>query len=129
MSEFGDYLHGQIVKRNMSRREFAHKMGSTHDTLSRLIDAGATPTLSFLRKLSSYINVDLWTLLKKALPDEIPDPDTNIMYAAQLLNSLPKQKREFFIELIEAANLGVSQANNDESKISRGKKRKNGGKS
>ena len=129
MSEFGDYLHGQIVKRNMSRREFAHKIGSTHDTVSRMIDGEQTPTLAFLRKLSSYINVDLWTLLKKALPDEIPDPDANIMRAAQLLNSLPKQKREFFIELIEAANLAVSQTNDDERKIGGSKKRKRGGKS
>lgn len=124
MSEFGDYLHDQIVRRNMSRREFAHKVGTTHDTLSRLIDQGATPTLAFMRKLSSYINVDLWTLLKKALPDEIPNPDANIIRAAQLLNSLPEKKREFFIELIEQANLAISQAKDNESKINSGKKGK-----
>lgn len=122
MTIFGEYLLGEMAKRNQTRREFAAHIHSTHDTLHRYIENGETPTLNFLRNLSSYTGHDLWSLLKKALPDDIPDPDADIIRAANLLKAMPKTKREFFIELIEQANFAISQAKNNESEIRGGKK-------
>lgn len=118
MSTFGEFLDGEIKKRNQSRREFAHNLHTTHDTLRRLIDRGEVPTLAFLRKLSGYIHVDLWTLLYIALPNEIHQPDAQVMRVAQTLDSLPEPRRTFFIELIENANLRVDQTGGNEAYIS-----------
>ncbi|SRR5690348_5891335 len=117
MNELGAFLEKKRIDLNQSRREFAHNIHTSPDTLVRMIDEGEQPTIKFLRSVSSYTGTGLLSLLRMAFPDELPQPSAKAMALAEKIDAMPEPRRSWFIELIENSDTRGSKTNGDEGEI------------
>jgi len=128
-TELGKFLETRRINENLSYREFARRMHTSADTLSRMIFQDDPPTIKFLRSVSGYTGKGLLALLQMSFPDEIREPTAEEVATAQKIHIMPEPRRSWFMELIDNADVGSVKTEGNKGEIGVVKKGKRGRKS
>lgn len=105
-----EFINEEMRKRNMSMREFAAFMGTTHASISRALarDEDTLPTLEFLVKLAQATKVDICTIVALVVPDA-SRLDAEVLLLAQAIAKLPPDKQALVDDMI----LGMTMKRGD----------------
>lgn len=103
MPTIAEFIKQDMERRDMSLREYARFIGSSHPTVSRyLSEPGHHVQWEFLVGLGRATHTDIGTLARYAAPDVAfgDVPDTRII--AERINQLPPDFRKTIMDMIEA---------------------------
>ena len=105
-----DFINEEMRKRDMSMREFATFMGTTHASISRALarDEETLPTLEFLVKLAQATKLDICTIVALVVP-ETTGVNAEVLLLAQAIAKLPPEKQALVDDII----LGMTMKRND----------------
>lgn len=95
-----ELIKNEMIKRNLSIREFAKLVGVTHPTISAILE-GEEPSYDICRKLAPILHLPLETVLRAAglLPPVSPDTEYQEEFF-HLLSQLSPQERQEILELL-----------------------------
>lgn len=94
IASLGAFIKEEMVRREMSLREFAAFVNVTHPTISRIVDKNASPTLEFLVKLSRSTHTDIRFLVSLAVPDAVYGQDVDAIVLTQRINRLSNKQKQ-----------------------------------
>lgn len=94
---FVDRIDALLKERNQGRQELADGIGITTSAISSWKKRNSIPLADTVLSISDFLNVSVRFLLTGK--DTNLDPD--VVFAASLLQNMPKEKRKLAIELIK----------------------------
>lgn len=99
----GGFIHAEMVRRDMSAREFAEFVGVTNSVINKFLNHGLSktyagkpvgdPSVDFLVKLARATHTDICTLMALIAPDVTARKAEAEIIADRILN-LPTEQRE-----------------------------------
>lgn len=105
---FGDFLRGEMRKRNLSNHKFADLLGVSHTTINRLVEFGKKetnyPSMEFILRLAKLTNTDVGriiAMIDPEIPYNIPDMNPKSVLLAQQIDQLSDKQRQVIEAMIE----------------------------
>jgi transcriptional regulator with XRE-family HTH domain len=109
----GAFIHAEMLRRDMTAREFAEYVGVTHSTINKFLNHGISntyagkpvgePSVDFLVKLARATHTDICSLMALIAPD-VTTTNAEAQVIAERIARLPPDKRE----IIDSFLLGLT---------------------
>lgn len=108
MNKLGDFIEGELKRRDMSLRRFADIVGVHHSTLIKAMrPEPPEPSLDFLRKLAKATGVNVLDLVALVLPED-SNVDGEVRVIAERIARLPADRREIVDTYLMGSDLKES---------------------
>lgn len=124
MNKLAEFILAEKTKRDMSWREFADAIGSTHPTVRSYLRRERKPDWDFLVQLARGCKVDIATVAALAAPDEAHELSAEGRLVGQRFDNLHPTFQKLFLSILSDSEALTFESEENINQESSGRRRK-----